>query len=436
MIYLNIYEVISHKKELMKIKRRIRLIIFVSIALLTILLNVAAWNSRAFSDWYIAHIFPIWVNLYGRVTGQFPFSVGEWMLGAGVVLAAFALLLGLLCAVAGAVCGIRHLCKRYGAGQSDGRRGQAVIGGFWRFTAGFYRFFAWTFLIVCLVMTLNCFILYHASTFSEHYFGEDDEEYDLTELIAVYNIVAEQCNYLATVMERDESGRVVYTGSGGELKGAEYRVQLGVLADKSRELMRQLGKIYPQLDGFYPRPKALLTSDFMCQQYMKGYYFPFSMEANYNDVMQILNIPETMCHELAHLRGYIFEDEANFISYLACTQSDDAFFQYSGYLGVLVYLNNDIYRAWKESRVSYEAAVAVIQPVAVDDQVWVDDVFVTQEEWDRINGKALIDTEIVDEISDAFIDTNLKVNGVTDGAVSYSRVVRLLLQYYRHETDR
>ena len=44
---------------------------------------------------------------------------------------------------------------------------------------------------------------------------------------------------------------------------------------------------------------------------------------------------------------------------------------------------------------------------------------------------ALIDTEIVDEISDVFIDTNLKVNGVTDGAVSYSRVVRLLLQYYR-----
>lgn len=315
-------------------------------------------------------------------------------------------------------------------------REQTVMGGFWRFAAGFYRFFVWTILTVCLVMTLNCFILYHVSTFSEHYFGEDDGEYELTELIAVYNIVARQCNYLATVMERDESGRVIYTGCNGELKGAEYRVQLGDLADKSRELMRQLGKTYPQLDGFYPRPKALLTSDFMCQQYMKGYYFPFSMEANYNDVMQILNMPETMCHELAHLRGYIFEDEANFIAYLACTQSDDAFFQYSGYLGVLVYLNNDIYKAWKESRVSYDAAVAVIQPVTVDGQVWVDDVFVTQEEWDRINGKALIDTEIVDEISDVFIDTNLKVNGVTDGAVSYSRVVRLLLQYYRHETDR
>lgn len=427
------------ERELITIKKRRKFIIFVGIGLLTILLNVAAWNSRVFSDWYIAYIFPVWVNLYGRVTGLFPFSVGEWMLGAGVMLVIFAVFLGICCAVAGITRGIRRLGRKSDtgwAGSPEMSAGSSDVGGFWRFAAGFYRFFAWTLLAVCLVMTLNCFILYHASTFSRHYFGEDDGKYDLTELIAIYNTVAGKCNELAAVMERDEFGRVIYTGTDGELRGAEYRVQLRVLADKAREQMRQLGRTYPQLDGFYPRPKALLSSDFMCQQYMKGYYFPFSMEANYNDVMQILNMPETMCHELAHLRGYIFEDEANFIAYLACIQSDDPFFQYSGYLGVLVYLNNDLYKAWEESRTSYEAAVAVISPVAVDSRVWTDDVFVTQEEWDRINGKALFDTEVVDAVSDAFIDTNLKVNGVTDGAVSYSRVVKLLLQYYRQDSDR
>lgn len=55
----------------------------------------------------------------------------------------------------------------------------------------------------------------------------------------------------------------------------------------------------------------------------------------------------------------------------------------------------------------------------------------SDEEWDRINGKAIIDTEIVDMAADVFIDTNLKVNGIADGKVSYSRVVTLLLQYYR-----
>ncbi|MFQ8979614.1 MAG: DUF3810 family protein [Waltera sp.] len=41
--------------------------------------------------------------------------------------------------------------------------------------------------------------------------------------------------------------------------------------------------------------------------------------------------PATMCHELAHIRGYIYEDEANFIAFLACVESDDSTFQYAGY---------------------------------------------------------------------------------------------------------
>ena len=41
-------------------------------------------------------------------------------------------------------------------------------------------------------------------------------------------------------------------------------------------------------------------------------------------------------------------------------------------------------------------------------------------------------TEVVDKAADVFIDTNLKIHGISDGAVSYSRVVKLLLQYYRY----
>ena len=70
-------------------------------------------------------------------------------------------------------------------------------------------------------------------------------------------------------------------------------------------------------------------------------------------------------------------------------------------------------------------------PPAISEQVWKDNIFVSDEEWDRINGKALIDTEIIDAAADVFVDTNLKVNGVSDGKISYNRVVRLLLQYYR-----
>ncbi len=397
-------------------KKRIGWIAYLAIAGLVILLNAAAWNSTGFCDWYIAHIFPLWVNTYGRISGIFPFSVGEWLIILGLFVLGAAVILGMLWAVLKLICFIRK--KRL----SDTFR---------KFGKAYYRFFAWALLIVCLVMTLNCFILYHASTFSEHYFGEDDGEYTLEELITVYNLAAESCNRLSGQMERDETGMVLYQGSTGELAEAAYREQLCDMADQARGLMRQLGQDYGQLDGWYPRPKAMFFSDFMCQQYMQGYYFPFSMEANYNDVMHILNIPATMCHELAHLRGYIYEDEASFIAYLACVQSENAFIEYAGYLSVLPYLYNDLYKVYQTDREAYEAAVENVRPVAVLEQVWTDGIFVSDEEWERIEGKALIDTETVNKAADTFIDTNLKVNGIADGKVSYSRVVRLLLQYYR-----
>ena len=308
---------------------------------------------------------------------------------------------------------------------------------FAHFTKAFYRFFAWVLLFVCLVMTLNCLILYHASTFSRQYFGDDDGLYTSAELFHLYNKVAGECNRLAELVERDETGMVIYVGTDGTEISTRYDSKweegLVDMADEARELMKQLGEQYSQLDGWYPRPKAMLFSDFMCQQHMQGYYFPFSMEANYNDVMHILNIPSTMCHELAHLRGYIYEDEANFIGYLACIQSEDTFFQYAGYLSVLNYLYNDMYKLWKNNPAVYEETAAMIQPTAISEQVWEDNIFVSDEEWDRINGKAIIDTELVDKAADVFIDTNLKVNGIADGKVSYSRVVTLLLQYYRQK---
>ena len=50
---------------------------------IVVLLNVIAWSSETFCDWYIRYVFPVWVNTSGRLTGLFPFSVGEWLIVAG-----------------------------------------------------------------------------------------------------------------------------------------------------------------------------------------------------------------------------------------------------------------------------------------------------------------------------------------------------------------
>ncbi|MBO5283370.1 MAG: DUF3810 domain-containing protein [Lachnospiraceae bacterium] len=369
-------------------------------SLAVVLVNVAAWTVPGLCDWYIRHIFLLWVNTYGRLMDLFTFSVGEWMLAIGVGLVVIALVLGLVLLVLRIVRGVRSHCRR------TPDTGCPV------WIRRYYLFFAWTLLAVCTIMTLNCSLLYHASTFSEQYFLDSGEEYTLEQLTEVRNMVVEQCNALAPEMERDENGRILYNGTARDMQEAAIRA------------MQKLGETYDQLDGYYPHPKPFAASDFFCQQYMQGYFFPFSMEANYNDVMYIMNKPDTFCHELAHLRGYIYEDEANFISFLACIQSEEPIFVYSGYLSVLNYLDNDFYQAIGRDQEAYLA-----QP-RISAQVLEDNVFVTEEEWERINGSALIATQTVDQVSDVLRDTSLKAFGVNDGVLSYNRVVRLLLEWH------
>lgn len=403
------------------------------IAGMVVLLNIIAWSSETFCDWYIRYVFPVWVNTYGRLTGLFPFSVGEWLIVAGVFLVIAAVILMIASAFRWIIrrCRARHADKQDKSSRAphvacpSGTRGR---GHFDKFCCGFYTFFAWVLLAVFVLMTLNCTILYHATPFSEKYFAtekatDDVNEntdtgntaeiekstYTLRDLTALRNMLVEKCNELSGQMQRTEEGEIIYEGN---------------MRKKAISDMQALGETYDALQGFYPMPKPLYFSDFVSQQYMLGYYFPFSMEANYNKVAYVTNLPVTMCHELAHLKGYIQEDEANFIGFLACISSDDLLFQYSGYLSVLNYVNNDFYEAVGED---YERYMAEVQ---IDRQVYEDAVFVRQEDWDRIEKEAVVDTEVVDAVSTGFVETSLKLNGVDDGMVAYSRVVGLLLQWY------
>lgn len=396
----------------MKRKKADRICMLASLAVI-VLLNCIGWGSKGFSDFYITHVFPIWVGTYGRLTGMFPFSVGEWLIVAGACLLLLALFL---------------IPVRVVLSILEGKRPEAVkLQKCRKYIAGYHYCFAWLGTAVALIMTLNCFLLYHGSTFQETYFPEEQDEYSLEELADAWNVVAVNCIRLSGMVERDERGRVVYPGS---VNAAGESVDM---ADKAREVMAQMGEEYPRLKGYYPRAKAMFFSDLMCQMYMAGYYFPFSMEANYNDVMQVTNKPSTICHELAHLRGYILEDEANFISFLACTRSDDIFFQYSGYLEVMGYLYQELNNLTPEEVKYMNDAGIGICPITK--QILGDTVFVLPEQWERIEEEAVLDTETVEKASDVFVETSLQLNGVSDGMKSYNRVVELLILYYRQHPE-
>ncbi len=373
----------------LKIKTKILMGIFIGV----FAVNILAWLAPAMSDifgiknWcdlYVTYITPIWVNIFCRITNIFPFSVGEIMIIAGLLLI-FAM------AVIAIFLIILRKKKEFRC-----------------FAKKFYYFCAYVLAVVCVVMTLNCTIMYHTTPLSGN-LSEYDREYTINELEALRNYIVEKCNEYSMKMERDSDGYIIYNED---------------IQTKAKEALVNISNIYGRLSGYYPDVKHMMFSKLMCQAYMAGYYFPFSMEANCNSKMYIANYPEVYCHELAHLHGYIYEDEANFISYLACTNSEDEFFVYCGYLGVLNYVDNSYWDSIGEDVDRY------ISNVQINSLVYDDNIFLLEETWEEVEADAIISTDIIDEVSDTFTDVSLNLNGVKDGIASYGRVVELLLEYY------
>ncbi|MDO4284268.1 MAG: DUF3810 domain-containing protein [Eubacteriales bacterium] len=386
-------------------------------------LNLAAWNSEAFADAYVRRVFPLWSETYGRLTGLAPFSVGEVMIVLGV-LWLIALMLTLAVTAVLSLCGAgKRLAGRERGGVDvslaggEHGDGKVLIAVRWRrFSARFTEATAWLLAAVLLVMTLNCFILYQATGLTDGSKEWSEQEralfYSKEQLALLRDYIVEQANVLAGEVPRNEAGEVVFQ--------ADVR-------EEAIAAMQRLSQEYPQLSGYYPQPKGMAFSDLMSQSYMQGYYFPFSMEANYNTTMAQMNVPFTLCHELSHLKGYIKEDDANMLGFLACIGSDDPAFVYSGYLGVLNYVNNDFYDSIGKNREVYASHVEISALVKADN------TFLTDDAWKKVEEKAIISTKTARAASVTFTDTTLKVNGVSEGILSYNQVVEKLLAYYQEE---
>lgn len=359
---------------------------FVTLILLAALLQLAATLSPALADAYAAHIFPLWPATYGRLTSLIPFSLGECML-----IAALLLVLSFLAVL------IAHLILRL-------RKGRGF-----QLPRPFQRFYTFCLVIVGIffpVMILNCFLLYRCTPLTDTFRAQSTP--GIADLTALRNECVNRCNTLAASMPRGEEGR---------LQLPDKTVFLAA----AKETVADAATAFPRLGGFQVQPKPLAFSAFVSQQSMSGYYFPFSMEANYNNLMEPIHLPYTLCHELAHTHGYLREDECNFLAWVSCTASDDPVFQYSGWLNVLWYIERDFKKAVGTD--AYEAAPAI------DDIVRRDSQFLSPEVRAQIEEDALFKTETVEKAARTYVDTTLRVNGIDAGYESYAQVVQLILLY-------
>ena len=358
------------------------------------ILIVCARQVPGFAEWYAVHIYQKLTAVTGRVTGLAPFSVVE--IGLYVLL--------ILLPVTGVGAVVKSV--RFGQG---GENALCWASGLFLTASALLFLYA-----------ANCGVNYQRESFSEKT-GLAAKQYTAEDLKQVCLWLTEEVNALAGQVERGGSGEMVLAASAEEKQdaaAAEYEeMPLQVLGDTAVQAMTDLAEKYPDMKGYYPHPKPVCVSEILSYQNLSGVYSPFTIEANYNADMVDYNIPFTMCHELSHLRGFMQEEEANFIAFLACIGSDNRDFEYSGYLTGWVYCMNALRRAdaeeWQQVREWLDEAAEA-------------DLRENSRFWEYYDGA-------VAEVSDKVNDTYLQANGQSEGVQSYGRMVDLIIAYAERE---
>lgn len=190
------------------------------------------------------------------------------------------------------------------------------------------------------------------------------------------------------------------------------------LGQSPRESLLKVPKAYAALEKEFGglkalpgRPKPVLLSRYMSYTSIQGIFIPFTMEPNVNVDMPQSSLLSAACHESAHALGFAREDEANFLSYLACMASGDPELRYSGTMLALTTSMNALYSY--DSEAYYRIARTYSPRVQRD--LSFESIY-----WKQFEGPV---AETSGKVNNAYLISNKQM----DGTNSYGRMVDLLL---------
>lgn len=183
------------------------------------------------------------------------------------------------------------------------------------------------------------------------------------------------------------------------------------------EAYKNLQKTMPEFKYQNTALKHSLFSFPLTYMGFAGYVSPFTTEAQVNYLIPKNNYPSTTCHEIAHQLGIASEKEANFIGYLAATNSKDIYYNYSGYLMALRYSLFEVYR--KQPKKFEELKLQLNKGVLKDMQR-------SQNFWKSYQNWS-------EQFFKIFYDSYLKANKQQHGIDGYNKVVLLLINYHLTE---
>ncbi len=186
--------------------------------------------------------------------------------------------------------------------------------------------------------------------------------------------------------------------------------------DELQEAYKKAAKKYDFLPNFRSSVKPIILSEPMTYTHISGIYTFFTGESNVNTNFPDYTLPYTAAHELAHQRGIAREDEANFVAFLVCIESDDPYIRYSGYMNLYEYVLGALYEADSKA---YSAIINETSNALVGEIVAYNAFF------DKYRDN------VVADVSGSMNDNYLQSQGQAAGSRSYGMVVDLAVAYYK-----
>lgn len=343
------------------------------LALLSAVVLLISKLSPLFSDWFNGYVSSFFRLVVSKITGVLPFSLGE----------AIFLCLPLLVVIALFV--YFRLCY-----DDDIKAGRFIVS-----------------LVTCLSLMFTSFVFMFGVAYNGTPVGNKlgleakavtYEELEYTADCLIYEIesVIDDIDY-----KYDGSSRLQYS--------------FKELNDRLNDAYKSFSGKYCFIPSLRSNVKILAVSPIMTYTHISGVFTYYTGEANLNINYPDYSMPYTMAHEMAHQRGIAPENEANFVAFLVCLESDDPYIRYSAAVSMLEYVFSAMSKASNENYNSYISKVDV-----------------------RIRGEMMAFSRFFDryrnsvasDVTNTINDTYLKFSGDKAGAQSYGMVVDLACAYY------
>lgn len=378
-----------------------------------ILIMIISGFFSGFCDWYADNIYSRLCDAITFITTHLSFAVGEIIMFLGGALVVVAIILLPLLII---------LRKKES---------------FHRFCVVYYKICSIVLEVTILIYLPTWYIPFNGTVLGR---GKADlrTEFTYEEIEELIWYIVDNGNEAAEEINVAEDGSVIF-------RTPEESCVL------SAEAMEKLGEEFPRLSGYYPQVKEAICSDILYRMRIGGYNYPYTMEPTRSRYVDPLYAAVLEAHELAHHKGYYKENEANFLSQLALSRSEDPYLRLAAFVNMYNYVYPD-YIMMRDAKLEQMAASGEVDSSEISDderrEKVIREVFGEEPEFsDRVDlireasadvRRAVYDADyhIIDSLPavDDIIHKTADKGWSTQDEIlkdnSYDGVVLLLLQYF------